>query len=169
MDWILKTDNWTCGILGSLQFWRKRRVDDLATQRFMQSDWYHYEKWSWNFQRQESVSSCISSQKCSCCVNLTYCRVHTMEPQAPGKVPPAFSSSPKLELVGVLCTSGPDIWKFGVLVSYTSVYFILSAWASPLFTGHVYKWPAPNMEFEGSPHGRLWRCSLVSWGQSSNV
>lgn len=92
-----------------------------------------------------------------------------MEPQVPGKLSPAVSSSPQLELVGVLSTSGPDRWKFGIPVSYKSAYFILSASAGPLFIGHIYQWPAPNMEFEGSPHDRLWRCSLVSWGQSSNL
>lgn len=71
-----------------------------------------------------------------------------MEPQAPGK--PAFSSSPKLELVMVLGTSGPDSWKFGVPVSYNSVYFILRASTIPLFIGQIYQWPAPNVEFEGS-------------------
>lgn len=34
-----------------------------------------------------------------------------MEPCAPGKLSPTFSSSPKLKLFGVLSTSGPDVWK----------------------------------------------------------
>lgn len=62
-----------------------------------------------------------------------------MEPQVPGKLSPAVSSSPQLELVGVLSTSGPDRWKFGIPVSYKSAYFILSASAGPLFIGHIYQ------------------------------
>jgi len=84
-----------------------------------------------------------------------------MEPCAPGRLSPTFSSSPKLKLLGILSTSGPDGWKMCLLFHLGFQFPIIQC---IVFSVHQQthctlavsvREPAANLEPEGAASGHL--------------